>query len=79
MARPVRVEVTPKYPNESIEKVIKRFLKKTKREKIIEGVIERKYFEKPSVKRRNKAKKRKKVLEKLNKANKEKRNSGREG
>ena len=71
MAKAVRVEVKPRYHNEPVEKMIKRFAKKTKKEKIIEQVLERKYYEKPSVKRRKKAKKRKKILEKLNRVNRE--------
>ena len=58
MGKTVRVEVKPRYHNEPVEKMIKRFTKKTN-------------YEKPSVKRRKKAKKRKKILEKLDRVNRE--------
>jgi small subunit ribosomal protein S21 len=44
----VNVRVTPKK-NENFEKTLKRFMKKVKKERIIEQVKERKHFEKPSV------------------------------
>lgn len=71
MGKVIRIEVKPRHHGESVEKMIKRFAKKMKKEKVIEEVLERKYYEKPSVKRRKKAKKRKKILEKLNKENRE--------
>ena len=43
------------------DRIIKRFLKKCKKEKIIDQVRKRKYYEKPSVKR-HRAKLRKKAL-----------------
>ena len=50
--RPVHVEVKPRHRDEPVEKLIKRFSKKVKNERIIEKVLARKRFEKPSVKRR---------------------------
>jgi small subunit ribosomal protein S21 len=44
----VNVRVTPKK-NENFEKTLKRFMKKVKKERIIEQVKERKHYEKPSV------------------------------
>ena len=51
--------------NEDIERAIKRFIKKVKKEKIIEDLRERKYYEKPSVIKRKLKKRRKAVLDKL--------------
>ena len=51
--------------NENIERAIKRFIKKVKKEKIIEDLRERKYYEKPSVVKRKLKKRRKAVLDKL--------------
>ena len=61
----IRVETKPKYPDEQLERMIRRFNKKVKKERIIEKVLERKYFEKPSDKKRRLQKKRKRVLDKL--------------
>ena len=63
--RSINVEVKPKYPNEGIEHMIRRFTKKCKKERIIENFRDRMYYEKPSVKRKRLAARRKKVLEKL--------------
>lgn len=63
--KPILVEVKPRYPKEPIERMIKRFSKKVKKERIIENYIEKKSYTKPSVERRRKEKRRKKVLEKL--------------
>jgi len=51
--------------NESIDRTIKRFSKKVKKERIIEDARERKYYEKPSEKRRKLAKRRKNLIEKM--------------
>ena len=63
--KPIRVEVRAKYPDEPIERMIKRFNKKVKKERIIEMFLEKKSYEKPSDRRRKLQKRRKKVLEKL--------------
>ena len=47
----VNVKVAPKK-GENFEKTLKRFMKKVKKERIIEEVRERKHYEKPSVVRR---------------------------
>jgi ribosomal protein S21 len=39
--------------NESTEDLIRRFLKKTKKEKILDELLERKQFKKPSAKERD--------------------------
>jgi len=63
--RSINVEVKPKYENENIEKMIRRFTKKCKKERIIENFRDRMRYEKPSVKRKKERAERKKVLEKL--------------
>ena len=63
--RPITVEVKPRYDNEPYEKMIKRFMKKCKKERIIEDYRDRRYYEKPSIKRKRKKARRQKVLEKL--------------
>jgi hypothetical protein len=51
--------------NETPESLIKRFLKKQKKEKVIEEVLERKKFKKNTTKRREAIYKRNSVLRKL--------------
>lgn len=51
--------------NEPIERTIKRFLRKVKKSYILEELRDRRYYEKPSVKKRKKRKRREKVLKKL--------------
>ena len=60
----INVEVTPRR-NEAVERLIKRFTKKVKKEGILQAARERKYYEKPSDKKKRVAKQRKKVLDKL--------------
>ena len=62
--RPVNAEVIVKK-NESIERALKRFTKKVKKEKVLEDYREHMYYEKPSDKRKRMAKRRKATLEKL--------------
>ena len=62
--KPANVEIELRR-NEDIERAIKRFIKKVKKEKIIEDLRERKYYEKPSVVKRKLKKRRKAVLDKL--------------
>ena len=50
---PVNVEVKPR-PNESQERMIKRFNKKVKRSGIFEEIRDRRYFKKPSLEKREK-------------------------
>ena len=47
----INVEVEPRR-NEAIERTLKRFTKKVKKEKILEEYRNRMYYEKPSAKRR---------------------------
>jgi len=63
--RSINVEVKPKYENENIERMVRRFTKKCKKERIIENFRDRMRYEKPSIKRKKEKARRKKVLEKL--------------
>jgi len=67
MKRTVVAEVKSKGPNEPLERLIRRFNKKVKKEKILEQVRANRHYEKPSEKRRRRAKQRKRVLDKLRK------------
>lgn len=51
--------------DENVEAAIKKFLNKVKKSGLMEELQERKYFKKPSVKRNEEKRKRKRVLEKL--------------
>ena len=53
--------------NEPTEALIKRFNRKVKNEGIVQEVLNRKYYTKPSVKRRMEKVRRKRVLDKLKK------------
>jgi len=63
--RSVNVVVKSKYNGEPIERMIRRFNKKVKKEKIIEDFRENRYYEKPSERKKREARRKKKVLEKL--------------
>lgn len=52
---------------ENIEKAIRKFLKKSKKLRVVENYRERRYYTKPSVKRREEKRRRAKVLDKLRK------------
>ena len=65
MSRAVRAEVKPKFRDETLDKLIRRFNKKVKKERIIERVLDNRYYEKPSDKRRKERRRRRKVIEKL--------------
>jgi|ETNvirenome_6_85_1030632.scaffolds.fasta_scaffold103541_2 ribosomal protein S21 len=69
MKRAIRVEVEARNPDESFERLIKRFIKKVKKERVIEKFLEKRYYEKPSLRRKKEAKRRQKTLEKLKKKN----------
>ena len=62
--KPSNVTVTPKK-NEHPDRLIKRFLRKFKKSGILDELRERRYYEKPSVKRRKKRQQRERVLKKL--------------
>ena len=61
---PVHVEVKLR-PNETSERLVKRFLKKMKKSTVLEDFREHTYYKKPSLKRREKEKNRQRVLNKL--------------
>lgn len=62
--KPVHIE-TKVRNGESIERAIKRFTKKVKKEGILDTVREKRYYEKPSVKKTRMKKRRKAILDKL--------------
>ena len=62
--RPINVEIYPKK-NESIERTIKRFSKKIKKERVLEEFKENMYYEKPSEARKRTAKRRKSIMDRL--------------
>ena len=64
MPRPVNVEVT-RRGDEPIERMLKRFIKKCKKEKIIEEYKARRYYVKPSEVRRVKKRRRAKIAREL--------------
>ena len=63
--RSINIEIKPRYKDEPFERVMRRFMKKVKKERIVENYRDRMYYEKPSVKRKRERARRKKVLEKL--------------
>tara|TARA_R110000824_G_C14723005_1_gene625326 strand:+ start:260 stop:505 length:246 start_codon:yes stop_codon:yes gene_type:complete len=50
----VNVSVNSRETRGNVEKMIRRFLKKTKKEKIVEQIRDRKFYKKPSVKKKEK-------------------------
>ena len=52
MKRPVNVEVTLREAKGDINRMIRKFMKKVKKERIIEDYLDKRYYEKPSVKKR---------------------------
>lgn len=63
--RPINVEIRPRNRDESLERMIRRFTKKCKKERVTENYRERMYYEKPSEKKIKEKRRRKRVLEKL--------------
>ena len=66
MAKSIQVEVVARG-NEDAEKLIRRFIKKVKKEEIIDEVRERRYYKKPSVRRRERKAKRLYIIRNLQK------------
>ena len=60
----INVEITPRG-KESVERMLKRFTRKVKKEGILQTIRDKRYYEKPSVKKQRTRKQRKKVLDKL--------------
>ena len=52
MSNTVNVEVKLKQTNGDINKLIRKFVKKCKKERVIEDYLDRRFYEKPSAKRR---------------------------
>jgi ribosomal protein S21 len=52
--KPANVSVNIKQTRGNVERMIRRFIKKTKKERIIEQVRDRKHYKKPSIKKREK-------------------------
>ena len=50
--KPVNVEVKLRHPKDDSNKLIRNFIKKVKKERILEEVRNRRYYEKPASKRR---------------------------
>ena len=54
MSKVVNVEVSIKETRGDINKLIRKFIKKCKKERVVEDYLERRFYEKPSTKRRRK-------------------------
>ena len=52
MSKVINVEVTLKEVRGDQNKLIRKFIKKCKKERIIEDYLEKRFYEKPSVKKR---------------------------
>lgn len=62
MSRPINVEVRAKY-DEPIERLLRRFSKKVKKERITEDYRERMFYEKPSEIRKKERRRRRRLIE----------------
>lgn len=65
------VVVRPRGRHDTEHRMIKRFMKKVKKERVLETFRDTLRYKKPSEERREKSKKRKRVLEKLRESEKE--------
>ena len=65
--RPANVSVKPRGRKDTQERMIRRFLRKCKKDRVIERYRETTYFEKPSVKKRAAAKRRRRGSAQLKK------------
>ena len=54
MKKPANVAVKIKETRGNVERLIRKFIKKTKKEKIVEQVKDRRHYKKPSVKKKEK-------------------------
>ena len=61
MSKAVNVKVTSRECKGDVHKMIRKFIKKTKRERIVEQVRENKYYDKPSVQKKEKRRKAERV------------------
>ena len=57
MSKAVNVSVTSKECKGDVYRMIRKFIKKAKRERIVEQVRENKYYDKPSVQKKEKRRK----------------------
>ena len=71
---PVNAEVVRKE-NESIERMLKRFVKKVKKEGIMEELREKSYYKKPSEVKRRKKERRKRIAQDIQRKNEERLNN----
>ena len=71
MAKPIYVEVIAhtRYLDEN-ERLIRKFIKKTKKSGILDEVKDRRYYEKPSVRKRRKKLKKKRIAQQQTEKNK---------
>jgi len=71
MARPIYVEVVAqtRYLDEN-ERLIRKFIRKTKKSGLLDEVKNRRYYEKPSVKKRRKKLKKKRTAQQQTEKNK---------
>ena len=52
MSKTVNVEVSIEETRGDINRLIRKFIKKCKKERVVEDYLERRFYEKPSAKRR---------------------------
>ena len=71
---PINAEVV-RRENEPIERMLKRFMKKVKKEGIMEELRERSYYKKPSETKRHKKKRRKRIAQDIQRKNEERLNN----
>ena len=64
MSKAVNVSVTSKECKGDVYRMIRKFIKKAKRERIVEQVRENKYYDKPSVQKKEKRRKAARVRQK---------------
>ena len=70
--KPAHVIIKPRGKQDTPQRMIKRFIKKVKKYKIVEKYRETMRYEKPSEKRRKQRKNRDRLIKKTNEENKEK-------
>ena len=54
MKKASQVVIKPRHPRENAERMIRRFIKKTKKERIVEEARDRRRYKKPSIKKKEK-------------------------
>jgi len=76
MSKTVNVEVTLKETRGDVNRLIRKFIKKCKKERIIEDYLDRRFYEKPSVRRRREKMKKLRNARKAEEARREKNKVG---